>query len=107
MANTYKILGQITGSASTQTLYTVPAATSAVVSTITVCNFDDASTVYSIAAVPSGDSLGDKHYVAFNTAIAGKDTAAITIGVTLATGDSIVVINNESGSFSAFGTEIS
>ena len=39
MATNYKVLGQSIPSATTATtLYTVPAATQAVVSTITVCN---------------------------------------------------------------------
>jgi hypothetical protein len=39
MATTYKVLGQLNPAATTPTtLYTVPASTSTVVSTITICN---------------------------------------------------------------------
>jgi hypothetical protein len=107
MANTYKILGQITGSLSDQTVYTVPAATSAVVSTIAVANRSTSANSYRIGVVPSGDTLADENYIAYDVYIGGNDTATITVGVTLATGDFVQVYGNDTGSFSLFGTEIS
>jgi hypothetical protein len=107
MANTYKILGQITGSNANQTLYTVPAATSAVVSTIVIANHSTSANSYRIGIIPSGDTLSDENYIAYDTYIGANDTVAITAGITLATGDFLQVYGNDTGSFSAFGTELS
>jgi hypothetical protein len=49
MATTYKILGQSAPAATTEVdLYTVPAATDAVVSTVTACNRGTAAGTYRI-----------------------------------------------------------
>jgi hypothetical protein len=84
----------------------VPAATSAVVSTIAVCN-RGASGSYRIAVVPSGDTLGNKHYVVYDAYVNQYDSALFTLGVTLAAGDQIVVYAGTANfSFSVFGSEI-
>lgn len=108
MATTYKVLGQSNPAATTATtLYTVPAGTSAVISTINICN--QASTVgnFRVAVRPGGEALAAKHYIAYDTALAGLDSIAITIGVSLATTDVITVYASASTfSFSIFGAEI-
>lgn len=108
MAATYKVLGQSAPSATTATtLYTVPSSTSAVVSTITVCNRDTASGTFRIAIRPSGASLANQHYIAFDASIAANDTVTFTIGVTLATTDVITVYASSANmSFNAFGSEL-
>jgi phosphogluconate dehydratase len=52
MPTTYKILGQITGSVATASLYTSPAATQTVVSSLVVANRGTANGTYFIAVVP-------------------------------------------------------
>jgi len=108
MPTSYKVLGQLNPAATTaSTLYTVPAATSTVVSTINVCNQNSTSDTFRIAVRPAGESLAAKHYIAFNTVIPGYDSIALTIGVTLAATDVITVYANTGNvSFSAFGSEI-
>lgn len=50
MANEYKILGQVAdASANDVELYLVPASTSAIVSSITVCNRESAANTFRIA----------------------------------------------------------
>jgi len=50
MANAYKVLGQVAPAATTDTtLYTVPAATEAVISTIVVANRSATARTYDIA----------------------------------------------------------
>ena len=109
MATVYKVLGQSNPSATTATtLYTVPASTSSVVSTINVCNQDAASGTFRIAVRPAGATLAAQHYLAYDTPIPANDSLALTLGVTLATTDILTVYaSSASMSFSAFGSELS
>ena len=108
MATTYKVLGQSNPSAaSDSTLYTVPAATSTVVSTIVVANLGTSGT-YRIAIRPAGASIANQHYIAYDGALNANDTITWTLGVTLAATDVITVrASNALFAFSAFGSEIS
>jgi len=107
MATTYKVLGQSAPSATTNTtLYTVPSATSAIVSTITVCNRGSAAT-YRIAIRPAGATLANEHYVAYDVSAVANDTICLTLGVTLATTDVVTVYASTANfSFNLFGSEI-
>ena len=109
MPTTYKVLGQSNPAATTATtLYTVPSATSTVVSTITICNQAGSSGSYRIAIRPAGATLATQHYIAFGVVIAANDTTVLTLGITLAATDVITVYaSSTSFSFSAFGSEIS
>jgi hypothetical protein len=107
MATTYKILAQIASSGSAATLYTVPASTQAVVSSLIVCNQSSVATTYSIAVCPSGDTVSSENYIARNISISGSDSTALTLGITLGAGDFISVTGMPTGSFSAFGSQIS
>jgi len=109
MATTYKILGQVSPAANTaNTVYTVPALTSAVVSTINICNLDGVNRTFRVAAVKSGDSLANKHYLAYETVIPSNDSISLTLGITLGANDSISVYANSTANlaFSVFGSEI-
>jgi hypothetical protein len=108
MATTYKVLGQINPSATTATtLYTVPSATSAVVSTISICNQAGTSGTYRIAVRPAGATLEAKHYLVYGATVAASDSVLLTLGVTLAATDVITVYGSSANmSFSAFGSEI-
>jgi len=108
MATTYKVLGQSNPSATTDTnLYTVPAATSTVVSTISVANLGTSGT-YRIAIRPGGASIANQHYLVYNAGLNANDTITFTLGITLAATDIITVYaSNTSFAFSAFGSEIS
>jgi hypothetical protein len=109
MPTNYKVLGQAAPAATTNTtLYTVPSATQSVVSTITVCNRSTAQRTFRIAVRPAGETLANQHYVSFDSTIAASDTAAITIGVTLAASDVITVFASSADlTFQAFGSEVS
>jgi hypothetical protein len=108
MATTYKVLGQVEPSATTNTtLYTVPSATSAVCSTLTVCN-TGVSTTFRIAIRPAGATLSDIHYIVFDNAINANDTVFLTLGITLATTDVVTVYaGTATVVFNLFGSEIS
>ena len=109
MPTVYKVLAQSTPSATTATtLYTVPSATSAVISTITVCNRGTSAASYRIAVRPAGATLANQHYLAYDVAIAANDTTALTLGITLATTDIVTVYASTANfSFNVFGSEIS
>jgi glucose-6-phosphate dehydrogenase assembly protein OpcA len=102
-----KVLGQSNPSAVTATtLYTVPSASSAVVSSISVCNLASSSATYRIAIRPAGASLANQHYLAYDVTVGAADTTIITVGITLAATDVITVYASTANlAFSAFGDE--
>lgn len=108
MATTYKVLGQSAPSATTETdLYTVPGATSAVVSTVTVCNRGGTATTFRISVSVTGAATANKDYVYYDVSIATADTFACTFGITLAATDKIrVYAGNANLSFTAWGSEL-
>lgn len=109
MPTAYKVLGQQNPSANTlTTLYTVPSSTSTVVSTVTVANLAASSGTFRIAVRPAGESIANKHYIAYDITIAALDTLTLTLGLTLATTDVVSVYASSSTmAFSAYGSEIS
>jgi hypothetical protein len=105
----YKVLGQLNPSAqSLNTLYTVPANTSTVISTLCVCNQSSSSSTFRVAVRPAGATIDPKHYIAYDTPIPSNDTIHLTIGASLGNTDVISVYANSSTmSFTLFGSEIS
>jgi hypothetical protein len=108
MATTYKVLGQSAPSATTDTtIYTVPAGTQTIISTISVCNRSQGEVLFRIAVRPNGASLANEHYIAYDSKVAGSDSTFITVGVTADAGDVISVYAGSANlSFSVFGSEI-
>ena len=108
MATTYKVLGQSAPSATTNTdLYTVPSATSAVCSTLTICN-RGVSTTFRVAVRPAGAALANQHYIVYDNYVNAGDTIFLTLGISLATTDVVTVYAGTANtSFSLFGSEIS
>jgi glucose-6-phosphate dehydrogenase assembly protein OpcA len=102
-----KVLGQVNPSATTATtLYTVPSAKSAVVSSLTVCNQTASAATFRIAVRPAGATLAAVHYVAYDVTVGASDTTALTLGITLATTDVITVYASTATlSFHAYGDE--
>ena len=107
MSTTYKVLGQINPAATTlTTLYTVPAATSSVASTLAVCNLGVSTTVR-VAVRPAGASIENKHYIVYDSSLNQYDSIFLTIGVTLATTDVVSVYACTANvSFNLSGSEI-
>ena len=108
MPTTYKVLGQVATAAATDTtLYTVPAATSTVVSTIIVANRAATSSTYRLAIRPAGATLANQHYIAYDVTVGAGDSTTLTLGITLAATDVVTVrASTVNLSFSAFGSEI-
>ena len=107
MATTRKVLGQVAPSATTDTtLYTVPAATSTVCSTLVAANRGGVAASFRVAVRPAGATLANKHYLYYDVALSPGDSFAATIGVTLAATDVVTVYASTADlSFSLFGEE--
>lgn len=107
--NLYKVLGQSYPNAAANTdVYTVGLGKQVVVSTISVANLTGSQLTFRIAIRPSGASLSNSQYIAYDTKVAGNDSVFITTGFTLGAGDVITVYSTTQGlSFQVFGTEIS
>lgn len=107
MAQTVKSPSQSKPSAGTSTdLYTVPGATTAVVTSITVCNQDAAADTFRISVAVGGGALDVKDYLYFDEPVLGTKTFAVTLGLTLGAGD-IVRVRSTNGtcSFNLFKVE--
>lgn len=108
MAITYKVLGQSNPSANTNTnLYTVPSATSAVCSTLVICNQANTAATFRVAVRPAGAAVASQHYVSYDNNLNANDSITMTIGMTLATTDIVTVrASTSTVSFNLFGSEI-
>lgn len=107
MATSYKILGQVNPAATTATtLYTVPAATSAVCSTLSICNQGVSATVR-VAVRPAGAGLSASQYIVYDAVVNANDTLFLTIGIALSATDVVTVYSSTATvSFGLFGSEI-
>jgi len=114
MATAYKILGQTLPTANLlSNVYVVPTSTSAIVSTITICNQSSANANIDIMIRPINETLANKHYLVKGVTIPRADTMILSPGVTL-NASVIVAVNNAvaSGetaanvSFNVFGVEL-
>ena len=108
MPTTYKVLGQSEPNATTQTsLYTVPGSTSAVCSTLSICNRATTAATFRVRIKVNNAADADAQYVCFDAPIAAKDTLLLTFGATLGAGDIVTVYSsNADTAFQLFGSEI-
>lgn len=111
MPTSYKVLGQSQGTASTSTyatLYTVPANTETIISTIAVCNTSAVDKQYriGICATTTPDA---SEWIAYDTVAAANDTTFITVSLTMDDSVPYIMISSEDSSltFGAFGSEVS
>lgn len=109
MPTLYKVLGQSAPAATTlTTLYTTPALTDTIVSTINVANLGSVQDTIRIAIRPAGAAIANQHYIAFGVPLAAGAVLQLTSGFTLDTTDVISVYSTTGTSaFSAYGSEIS
>lgn len=107
MASTLKVLGQLDPTATTNTtLYTVPAATMTVVSSLVICNRSSSASNIRVAVRPAGATIDNKHYLYYDLVVPGNDTFAATLGISLGATDVVTVYtSNATVSFSLFGQE--
>lgn len=107
MSDVFKVLAQVNPGATTLTdAYTVPAATSTIVSSYVVANRSATATSFRFSVAVAGAADDNKQYLSFDTAIAGNETQTYTLGLTLATTDKLrVYATLATLSFNIFGME--
>ena len=111
MPQTFKRLGAINPSANTQTnVYIVPAATEAVISTVTICNQAQTNASYSLIVMNASEFTSPapvRTFVVRGASVPAADSIILTLGMTANAG-SIIAANTNSPniSFIAFGSEI-
>lgn len=111
MPTVYKVLGQDAPVGNVLTdIYTVPATTSTVVSSIIVANRGPDLAVFRVAISPMGAAIANQHYLYYDIALDGNDTFIATIGLTLATTDVVRVrasgLGGDDLTFQLFGSEL-
>lgn len=109
--STYKRLGAAQGNGVIGTaanIYTCPSATSAVVSTITICNTSSTAATYTIGISTASATYQAAGYIVYQASIAGNDTVGLTFGTTLDATNKYLVASSSAStvSFSVFGSEI-
>jgi len=109
MSNSYKVLAQSAPAATTDTnVYTVPASTETVISTIIIANRAVSAGTFRIAIRPNGASISNLHYIAYDVPIAASDSTTLTLGITMDAADVLTVqCSTADMSVNVFGTEIS
>jgi hypothetical protein len=97
-------LGGTVGTA--ETIYTCPASTAAVVSTIVVCNRGATSATYRVG-VSTTTSYETSGYLVYGATVPANDTVFLTVGVVLdATNDNLLASSDSTDvSVSVFGVE--
>lgn len=109
MATSYK-RASVQGTAAVTTyatLYQVPSSTSAVLSTIAVCNTAGASGTYRIGFAASATDPAAADWLVYGGTVPANDTVFLTIGVSIAAGTFIRVSSSANTmSFQAFVSEI-
>ena len=110
MASSYKVLGQLDLTSSSLTdLYTVPASTETVISTIVIANRASAADTFRLALRTDGDAISDKHYLAYDVPVAANDSTTLTLGVAMQATDVLSVGAAGTASelsVNAFGAEV-
>lgn len=88
MADTYKKLaGSNPTAASLTDAYTVPGATSAIVSSIAVANRSATATSYRMSHALAGAADNNHQYFAYDVPIGGNEVHTYTLGIAMATTD--------------------
>ena len=109
MPTAYKY-AQVQGTASTgtyATLYETPAATQAVISSIVVTNQSSSSVTVRIGMDTTAGTPGASERLVYDAVVAGNDTIALTLGVTMPAANFIRVSSSANTcNFSAFLSEI-
>ena len=108
MAFTPKILGQANATTSVTALYTVPAATTVVVSTLAVANTTTSSATATVWICKNGASTSTTNVLLSAVPVTANNTTFFTLGMTLGAADVINVTSGTSGAltFHAFGSEL-
>jgi len=109
MTNVYKY-AQVVGTAAVSTyatLYTTPASTEAVISSLVITNQSASAITVRIGMDDTAGTPGTSEFLVYDAAIAGNDTIALTLGITMEAAKFIRVSSSVATcNFTAFLTEI-
>lgn len=105
---TRKVLGQLNPAANTlSAIYTVPGATQAVVSSVSVSNQAAVDVQFRLSVAIAGAADDPKQYLYYDVLIPGNDSFVATLGIALGAGDIIRGrATSATVSFNVFGVEI-
>lgn len=108
MPETRKVLGQSAPTATTLTaVYTVPASTQALLSTITVCNRSATATTYRLSVAVAGAADANNQYLVYDAPISGNEAVTWTLGCTLGAADVVrAYVGAATVTVNVFGVEI-
>lgn len=108
MPQSYEILGQVSPTANTPSnVFVTGASSSAIVSTITLHNFSDSNTTYSLLVRPINEAESSKHFIIRGGILPARELITITGAVTM--NSSAILAANTGGSsvsINAYGVEI-
>lgn len=110
MALTYKVLGQSApANTSNADLYTVPASTSAIVSTLAISNTTATAATARVFVRIAAATAATSNAIIYDVSIPANSVASFTLGITLATTDVITVRTGTANAltFQAFGSQVS
>jgi hypothetical protein len=110
MATVYKVLAQAAPTTTAETtLYTVPSATSTIVSTFVISNITSTAATANVNICVAGAASANLNSFLKTVTIAANSVATFTLGLTLAATDVIKVTSGTANalSFQAFGSELS
>ena len=110
MATAYKY-AQVQGTAAVgtlATLYTTPSATEAVISSLVITNQASSDVSVRIGMDTAAGTPGSSEWLVYDAVVAGNDTVALTLGVTMPAANFIRVSSSANTcNFTAFLSEIS
>jgi len=110
MATAYKF-AQVQGTAAVgtfATLYTTPSSTEAVISSLVICNQSSSAITVRVGLDATAGTPGASEFLVYDASVAGNDTIALTLGITMDAGKFIRVSSSANTiAFSAFLSEIS
>lgn len=109
MATTYKVLGQAApADTANADLYTVPASTEAVISTLLITNTTATDATCRIFVRVGGAAAAASNAVVYDGVVSANDFKAVTVGITLAATDVVTIQSGTADAltFQAFGSEI-
>lgn len=111
MPTSYKVLGQSVGTAGLSTyttLYTVPANTETIISTISVCNRSTVNKKIRIGICTSTTPVS-ANWISYNSLISAEDSTFMTLSLTMDSTYKYLIVSSETAdiSFTVCGSEIS
>lgn len=110
MPTVYKVLGQVAPANTTNAnLYTVPAGTATVVSTLIITNLTAVAATAKVHVRQAGAAAVAANAIVFDVAMAPNSVNTFTLGITLGATDVLTVHTATANAlaFHAFGSEIS